>query len=337
MTLRQKLLEGIDQSSTICAEIGALDKPTLDPSIPGVRFIDYTDSETLRQNHARNPEVNIEKIVSVSAIWGENTLLEALGQKVDCVVASHVIEHVPDLITWLREMHASLNAGGVVRLVVPDRRFTFDFLRKETKLSEVLCSHLVNARVPQALSVLDYCLNVTSVDCSQAWRGELDPTTLQHFYRIDDAIGLARDVLKNGTYHDVHCWVFTPNSFASLFKQLVENDLLHFECDWFVDSQENTIEFFVSLKPCSDKQRMLQSWQKMQDETQDRTAFAVGTPSETRMAVDRLRTEIDTLTATIKAKDQALADSTAQLTRIYGSRSWRITAPLRAIIRAIRG
>jgi hypothetical protein len=135
----------------------------------------------------------------------------------------------------------------------------------------------------------------------------------------------------------VHCWVFTPNSFASLFKQLAENDLLHFECDWFIDSQENTFEFFVSLKPCSDKQRMLQSWQKMQDETQNGASFAVGISSEARMTIDSLRAEIDALKATIKAKDQAFADSTAQLTKIYESRSWRITAPLRAIIRAIYG
>ena len=135
MTSRQRLLEGIDQSTLICAEIGALDKPTLDPNLPGVRFIDFTDSETLRRNHAADSNVDVNKIVDVSAIWGDNTLLEALGEKVDCIVASHVIEHVPDLITWLKELHASLNVNGVARLVVPDRRFTFDYLRKETNKS----------------------------------------------------------------------------------------------------------------------------------------------------------------------------------------------------------
>lgn len=337
MTLRQKLLEGIDQSSAICAEIGALDKPALDPSVPGVRFIDYTDSESLRRNYALDPNVDVGKIVNVSAIWGENTLLEALGQKVDCIVASHVIEHVPDLITWLNEIHTSLNTDGVLRLTVPDRRFTFDFLRKETKLSEILCSYLARARVPQPLSVLDFCLNAATVDCSQAWRGEIDPTKLQHFFHIDGAIHLARDVLKNGTYHDVHCWVFTPNSLASLFKQLVENDLLHFECEWFVDTQENALEFFVSLKPGSDKQRMIQSWQKMQDETQDRAAPTINASPEDQVTIDNLRAAISELKAIVRTKDLALTDSTNQLTRVYKSRSWRITAPLRAIVRAIHG
>ena len=335
MTSRQRLLEGIDQSTLICAEIGALDKPTLDPNLPGVRFIDFTDSETLRRNHAADSNVDINKIVNVSAIWGDNTLLEALGEKVDCIVASHVIEHVPDLITWLKELHASLNVNGVARLVVPDRRFTFDYLRKETKLSEVLYSYLVRARVPQPPSVLDFCLDAVTVDCAQAWRGHIDSTTLQHNFSFADTMTLAQDVLQNGTYHDVHCWVFTPHSFASLFKQAVEANLVHFECDWFVDSQPNTIEFLVSLKPSNNKQRMLQSWQEMQDKTAGENMPIASSPSAARLEIEGLQAEIARLTADIKSKDQALADTSTQLARVYESRSWRLTAPLRSIVRAI--
>jgi 2-polyprenyl-3-methyl-5-hydroxy-6-metoxy-1,4-benzoquinol methylase len=44
----------------------------------------------------------MDKLVEVDAIWGQNTLTEALkGQQVDYIVASHVIEHVPDLIHFL--------------------------------------------------------------------------------------------------------------------------------------------------------------------------------------------------------------------------------------------
>ncbi len=52
----------------------------------------------------------------------------------DLLVASHVIEHVPDLITWLREIASVLKPTGQARLAIPDRRYTFDLLRVETQL-----------------------------------------------------------------------------------------------------------------------------------------------------------------------------------------------------------
>jgi hypothetical protein len=38
-------------------------------------------------------------------------------------------------------------------------------------------------------------------------------------------MNIARDVLENGTYHDTHCWVFTPRSFGSLFERLASGSI----------------------------------------------------------------------------------------------------------------
>ncbi|MFL9963462.1 methyltransferase domain-containing protein [Paraburkholderia sediminicola] len=102
-------------------------------------------------------------------MWGTNTLEQALGGKrVDYVVASHFIGHVPDLIAWLNELRSVLNPGGEVRLIVPDKRFTFDCFGEETRIASVLYNNLIRARIPQPQILIDYCINVAEVDCVSA-------------------------------------------------------------------------------------------------------------------------------------------------------------------------
>jgi 2-polyprenyl-3-methyl-5-hydroxy-6-metoxy-1,4-benzoquinol methylase len=150
MDRREKLLTGLNVSSGVGLEIGALDKPMLRRSEGEVIYVDYAGAETLRQKYDSDPHINVKDIVEVDAIWGSNTLQQAIGEerKVDYIVASHVVEHVPDLITWLQELRSVLKPGGQVRLVIPDRRFTFDYLRNETRISDVVNAHLLRARVP---------------------------------------------------------------------------------------------------------------------------------------------------------------------------------------------
>ncbi len=88
--------------------------------------------------------------------------------------------------------------------------------------------------MPQPRPVIDHVTNVAIVDCAAAWAGTLDERALVKYYDDADAAEtLARDVLANGTYHDVHCWVFTPWSFADLMASLAERGLQPFECAEF--------------------------------------------------------------------------------------------------------
>jgi hypothetical protein len=80
---------------------------------------------------------------------------------------------------------------------------------------------------------------------------------------------LARDVLNNRTYHDVHCWVFTPKSFAHLLGQLADLGLVDFACERFLDTERYTFEFFVSLRPCADRTYIADTWKRMADEAKD--------------------------------------------------------------------
>jgi SAM-dependent methyltransferase len=270
LTRKQKLLAGLDQQSNLGLEIGALCRPFLLRDEGPVIYADHADTQTLRDKYKDDPNVDVDAIVEVDAVWGANTLLQALGDRhVDYVVASHVIEHVPDLIAWLSELRSVLNPGGEVRLIVPDKRFTFDYFREETQIAAALHSNLIHARVPQPQILIDYCLNVAKVDCASAWKAPLDRFAVERHHDLQTALGVAQDCLQNGAYHDVHCWVFSPRSFARLFREMAEFGLIDLACGNFFDTERNDMEFFVSLQPSDDKSRTVDSWRWMEAQARD--------------------------------------------------------------------
>jgi hypothetical protein len=262
-------------------EIGALCRPFVTRDEGDVTYVDHADTATLREKYRNDPDVQLDKLVHVDAVWGANTLADAVGKKVDYVVASHVVEHVPDLIGWLEELRSVLNDDGEVRLVVPDKRFTFDYLRHETRIPDVVYARLLRARMPQPNVVLEYVMNVVKLDGGQAWRGEVDEAALEHHHTLKQAEECAISVLRDGTYHDVHCWVFTPKSFGLLFAELAARGLMAFECTSFFDTAPYTNEFFVGLRPTSDAVRAEQSWQEMAASAQHVDTESAIRPSRT--------------------------------------------------------
>lgn len=269
MTKQEKVLIDLDLTSTRGLEIGALDKPMIPPSTPGVFYVDHLNTKGLHKKYKDDASVNKETIVEVSGVWGKKPLKKicAGAAPFDFIVASHVIEHVPDLITWLEELGSVLKDDGQIRLVIPDKRFTFDFLRAETQIADVLNARLVHARVPQPRSVIDFILNAGTVDCQQAWAGTVDPKAIKKFHPPEDIMRLAKEALR-GIYHDVHCWVVTPLSFAKLMEQLAEYGYLNFKCNKFFDTEVNNLEFHISLQKCSNQDESIRSWRQLQEEIQ---------------------------------------------------------------------
>lgn len=285
LSRRGKLLHGLDLNRCVGAEIGPLDKALVSKSEGRIIYVDYVDAETLRGKYEDDPAVDVSKI-QVDAIWGAQTLRQAIdqhtrteanfvaGQGCDYVLASHVIEHVPDMVSWLQEVNAALAPDGQLRLAIPDKRFSFDYLRQPTGLAGIINAYVRKDRVPNTHCILDFMLNMAPVDCAAAWRGEVDPSKLERRATFEGAMAVVADALKNGTYHDVHCWVFTPASFGQLCVDLVQNGLLDFECVEFFDTAQNEYEFIVSMRKCADTERKVASWRRMINACKDLPALA---------------------------------------------------------------
>jgi SAM-dependent methyltransferase len=263
----EKLRSGLDVRSMTGIEIGPLLQPVVMKSEGDIIYIDHLDTELLKAKYADDPNGDTSKIVSVDVVWGSQSLLQAVGRRVDYVIASHVAEHVPDLVGWLGEIAEVLRPGGTLRLTIPDKRFTFDIDRRETALTDVLTAYAVQARAPLPRAIIDVVLHDTTVDLTAVWDGRYQPEKRRH--DVAWAIKIARDAHENGTYRDVHCWVFTPAGFCRLLERLTFEGLVHYRCDAFYDTQRYELDFTVIMSPCENPDEASRSWAKAASSAQD--------------------------------------------------------------------
>jgi SAM-dependent methyltransferase len=260
------LRQGLEPRHMTGLEIGPLCTPVVHKHEGDILYVDHADTETLRHKYDSDPGVNVAAIAPVDFVWGAQSIAECVGgRRFDYVLASHVGEHVPDLVTWLQEMHAVLKPAGQLRLVLPDKRFSFDFLRQETRLSDLLAAHLIRARRPQLHQVLDFALNFApNMDGWGEYHGTLDHAKVTPHNTFEQVMAVAARAQQPDDYVDVHCSVFTPRSFARLMGQLAGHGLLQLACAGFQDSVYPVLEFYVFLEPCADPARLAASWRGME-------------------------------------------------------------------------
>ena len=262
MDRRARILKGLKLRESVGVEIGALDKPLVTRDMGQVLYVDHADTAALRRKYQDDTAVRADAIVDVDGVWNNNTLLEAIGgRKVDYVIASHVIEHVPDLITWLKGLEAVLAPGGEIRFAIPDMRYTFDCLRRETVFSDVLPAWIARAKCPMPREVIDFVANAADVRSDLLWHKPPAQAISRKLYTDADATKLGEAAMR-GEYHDVHCWTFTPASFARLMQQITAAGLSNLACRDFIDTPIGWTEFYISLAVCAPNEAL--PWSKIE-------------------------------------------------------------------------
>ncbi len=208
-------------------EIGALCNPIVPPGAGHIEYVDHLPTEELRKKYATDPNVDVARIVTVNYVWGECTLPEVVGdRRFDYVIASHVVEHVPDPIGWLREIAAVLSPGGMLSLAIPDKRWTFDCRREVTSVSEMIESYFEHRRRPTIRHCVEQFGEAAkvpgAVSAADLWQGKVSfdqiplmtPGLLEHLGEA--GMRSYFDAFRSGTYLDAHCSVFTPFSFVRI-------------------------------------------------------------------------------------------------------------------------
>ena len=188
----------------------------------------------MKEKYSADPNVNQDDIVDVDFVWHDEpapVLLKSVVP-VDYVVASHVIEHVPDLIGWLHEMRALLRDGGSLILVVPDKRFTFDVNRRTSALEEIRAAYAERRRRPGLRCIADHFANVCRRSRGHCGDDYSAVDTLP-FHHGPEYVTLGNTHHAEGRYVDVHCWVFTPWSFLQTLGHIVAETGLGFELEYF--------------------------------------------------------------------------------------------------------
>ncbi len=248
MNRNQKILAGINPSQQVGLEIGPLFSPIVTRAMGPVRYVDHASTEALRAKYAHDPNVNVAAIVEVDYVWGEQRLdqLTAADAPFDYVIASHVIEHVPDLIGWLQEIHQILKPGGILSLAIPDKRSCFDYQRPVSRPSDVVDAFLRGARKPSPRQIFDHLASAVTWRGAIAWDGLPNETELVPVHTLEEAWQRAHTAYRQDSYCDVHCWVFTSASFIDLLRALIRLGLLDYRIAHFFDT--TGCEFYVSLE-----------------------------------------------------------------------------------------
>lgn len=249
MNKRQsRALSMIDLARTRGLEIGPLDRPVVTKEMGHVAYVDHATASALREKYEGDPGVNVDQIVDVDFVHSDRRLAKCVeGDNFDYVVASHTIEHVPDVVGWLGEVAEVLTVGGILSLVVPDKRYTFDYLRPPSTPSEMMDSYLLGPRRPTFRQVYESLATSVELDVDQAWSGVLDVEDLRFFHTEELALDAAQRA-TDGEYVDAHCWVFTPQSFFDALRFLIRLDLFDYKVRDFVPTTEGELEFYVALE-----------------------------------------------------------------------------------------
>ncbi|HQZ14767.1 MAG TPA: class I SAM-dependent methyltransferase [Acidimicrobiia bacterium] len=253
MDRRNKALTGISVSSSFGLEIGPLATPFVRRTDGRILYADHATTDELRRKYIGHGW-DTNSIVEVDIVLSDQPLRDHLKDiRVDYIVASHVIEHVPDLVSWLIELGEVLRPGGVVSLVIPDKRYCFDAKRPVSTTGELVEAFLIKRRTPMVRQVFDFWACYCQVDCADMWNRSINVEDLPLSGTLLNALEHAEAVSKSTAYADVHCWVFTPTSFMNCMADLTELSMLSFKPKHAVDTAINELEFFVMLEPmCSE-------------------------------------------------------------------------------------
>jgi SAM-dependent methyltransferase len=230
-------------------EVGPILRIALHKQEYDVLYADYADEDTLRAEYAKNPRVDTARIPKIDLVIGDKLLDEVAGRdQFDYIVASHVIEHVPDLIGWIASCMSALKPGGVLSLAIPNANYSFDIARRRTEFSDILAASVESRRKPTLTQIADHIGNVRKVKPRDVWAGVTTPENAPRIHTMEHVLRVLQHVKQTDVYRNCHCWIFDEARFEALIRQAVELKLLDVEIVEIVKTAANRQEFFCALR-----------------------------------------------------------------------------------------
>jgi SAM-dependent methyltransferase len=211
-----------------------------------VHVLDHASADELKRKY-QGHGVNLDNIEDVDFVWNGEPLPKLIG-RISCydwIIASHVIEHVPDFVSFLQQCYSLLKPEGVLSLAIPDKRFCFDNLSLCSSIGNILDAYYEKRKKPTHGQVFEHFANASKRNGHIVW----GPDGLGDADGLVHSFAEARDQwdksVSDNEYIDVHCWRFTPSSFRLIISDLQSLGLIKIG----IKSEFETVgcEFFVSL------------------------------------------------------------------------------------------
>ncbi|MEP6650859.1 MAG: methyltransferase domain-containing protein [Lapillicoccus sp.] len=344
---RDRLFALVDVTSGAGLEIGPLDSPLVLADEANVRYADVLDQEGLRRHFTGDANVVLDEIPPIDFVLTGPEGARLLGESVperaafDWVVASHVVEHVPDLLGWLDDIASLCADGGQLALVVPDRRYTFDIHRAQTTIGQIIETHELGPRVPTTRAVFDHFASHATVPVDAAWRGEM-PSDAARTFSLEQ-VSTVLDQARNGEYVDSHVWTFTPSTFADQMVMLGRLGLVHLVPEAVTETGHDDLEFYAVLRRLprtSTAAEVAAAWEDAELALAPLLPAYRGTGRPEVAALEGRRRELESDLATAVQRETELvrrvADLESALAGMRGSRRWRIGGAVARPVNAVR-
>lgn len=243
--LQPALQKLIDESHLKTLEISPWDNPFLRGD--NVKYFEVLNAEDLRKATV-GVKRNLDTLPKKIDFVGANGDLSVVNETFDIVFSSHVIEHCPDLVEHLRNVGKILNKGGLYILIIPDKRYCFDYYHSDSTLSEVIDAFAGRRKISRLADVINFAYTRTHNNAILHWLGihgerygyrntphvEGDARAeIMGEYFFDDGKGASleklshmvekySEALEKGAYISTHNWRFTPDNFRYILDILNE-------------------------------------------------------------------------------------------------------------------
>jgi len=230
--------------------------PSYNPIAPkaagwNAKTLDHTTRERLITKYQGQPGVDVRRIEEVDFIWTGGPLSDAVPTSLhgtfDAFIASHVIEHTPDLVAFLDAAATLLKPEGTVVLVIPDKRYCFDYFQPLTTTGQLLAAHAERRSRHTRRIAFDHVAYAIKNGGVGAWgQHSVGDLSFFHLRPIAEANNLFNSIEASKEYADLHAWHFTPSSFELLLLELARLG----ETDWRIEciTPASGCEFFAWLR-----------------------------------------------------------------------------------------
>lgn len=278
-------------------EIGPSHAPVA-PKVDGynVQVVDHTDKKSLVEKY-RLHNVAVDRIEEVDHIWHGESYAALTGNvnHYDWIIASHVIEHTPNLVDFINSCAEVLKDDGLLSLAIPDARYCFDFLRPLTGIGQIIDANINQLTRHSTGTAFEYCASYCSSKGKMTWGYGKTRKPFSLAYRLDSAHAVFSGHGSEQEYADYHSWCFTPHSFRLIIYDLFQLGLIPLQEVAFYPTR--ACEFYVVLgkKGQGATYSRLEFMQKIRDELREDISFSELIRLKTRYWLGHIRRKLVSL------------------------------------------
>ncbi len=213
--------------------------------------VDHDTQEGLIAKYRDAPHVDVSRIEPVDHVWRGGKLHELLPPDTRggfrAVIASHVLEHLPDPLGFLASCAMLVDRDGMLLLALPDKRWCFDIFKPATTTGQWLAALDAAPTRHSGATLFDDLARAAVLGDRIGWgRETLAELRLMHPLETAIEAWQSERGAADRPYRDAHAWHFTPASFELLILESAAAGL----CDWRVDwlAPQPAVEFLVRLR-----------------------------------------------------------------------------------------